>query len=127
MITLAGHAFPFAGHIFGNGYVFVCYIIHAQHACHFTVTGDTHYGFQRQVSIMCPVTGKVVCTELILWIESILHQVVSPDSQQIPVFLGIVGISFYHGNGCGKNNHVTTFFYRHVSAIYLSVCYRIYP
>ena len=45
---------------------------------------------------MCSMTGKVVCTELILWIESILHQVVSPDSQQIPVFLGIVGISFYH-------------------------------
>ena len=46
--------------------LFRSYIIHAQHACHFTVTGDTHYGFQRQVSIMCPVTGKVVCTELIL-------------------------------------------------------------
>ena len=69
--------------------------------------------------------GKVVRTELVRRVLSILCQVVGPLAQDVPILIHILCVSIYLGeHGC-QGEHVTRFLQRHVAPVCLSVGYRI--
>ena len=85
----------------------------------------SHDSLDRKVGIVSKVSGKVIGTKLVFRIETVFYQVICPGSQRFPMFLRVVGISFYSSNHSSQYNHITRFFDWHIAAVSLAVCQRI--
>ena len=125
MIAVVCHLHPFGSHFFGFLCIFLSHFFLAQLIGQIAIRRYTQDGFDRQVGVVCKVSGKVVCTKLIFRIEPILSQIIGPGCQYIPVFLRIVGISFDNGDGCTQDQHISRFLDRHISTVCLAVSQRI--
>ena len=121
MISIVSFLLPFNGHFFSHFGIFFS-LRFIQHFSQATITCNSHNSLSRQICIMCQMTRKIFGTQLILRIQSLFCQIVTPNGQCFPMFCCIVCVPIGNGN-CGCHyQHIPCLFHRHILLISLSVC-----
>ena len=125
MVAVIRHLHPFGSHFFRLLRVLFSNVFFAQHICHVAVRSNTHDSLDRKIGIVRKVSGKVIRTELVLRVKTVLNQIIRPGCQSFPMLLCVVSISFYSSNRCSKDYHIAGFFDRHIASVSLTVSQRI--
>ena len=88
---------------------------------HHGIGSHAHDGFDGEVGIVSPVTGKVVGAELFGRVLTVLCQIVCPGSDDVPILVDIGRAGILSAQFGSEDEHVASLFDRHVGTIDLSV------
>ena len=73
MITVSCHLLPLLCHLFRFAQISGSNILLTEHFGHLTVSSDSHNSFYRQVGIVSEMPRKIIGTELVFRIHSMLE------------------------------------------------------
>ena len=121
VVTRRGHLLPCGGHVACGVGVLLRHVCLACHAGDVAIGGYTHDSLDREVGVTRPVSGEVVRAELVGGIQTVLHKVVGPCRQGIPMLERILGASLHLADRSREDQHVAALLDRHVAAVGLAV------
>ena len=125
VVALARHLLPLLAHLAGLVHVALGHIGIAAYLCHLCITSHTHDGLERQIGVVCPVSGEVVGAELVGGVESVFYQIVGPGGDDVPVAVGVGCVALDARDFGGEGEHIASLLERHVGSVYLAVGYGI--
>ena len=125
MISIISHPLPFLCHLASGRNIPDSLFLISQHLGQLSISGNPYDRLYRKVCIMGQVSGKIIRTQLIFRIKSLFQQIISPNTQRLPMFTSIIRITFAQSDGSCQNQHIPTFFDRHIERICLPVGMRI--
>ena len=114
--AVLGELHPLRCHVLCLGDVGVVGFRVAPHLTETCIACHAHDGLDREVGIVCQMACEVVGAELVLGVCSVLHEVVRPCGERLPVAVGPLGVAVHDGDGSGQDDDVGTLLNGHVAS-----------
>ena len=80
------------------------------------IAGHAHNGLGGQIDVVCQMPGKVVGTQLLGRVLTILYQILDPVVQQRAVLISQCLVRAKGAGGLQHDQHITALFHRHLVA-----------
>src|ERR1039457_2631686 len=114
MVILACHAIPLCRKGFCEHHVSLCKCIITSTCCNLRESAEGFNRLYRKIGVVCKVSGEVVGTQLIFWVETLLFKVSCPLAKLRHILAREIPVPFRAAKRRNHDKEVAAFFDRHL-------------